>query len=59
MLWTGTALFATIRPRTFWSITQGWKSTREPSPAYFLFSRVGTGIFSVIGLFLLLRPYFH
>ncbi|WP_411898472.1 DUF6199 family natural product biosynthesis protein [Paenibacillus spiritus] len=31
-----------MKPRTFWSITQGWKSTREPSPAYFLFSRVGT-----------------
>ncbi|WP_372238266.1 DUF6199 family natural product biosynthesis protein [Paenibacillus sp. FSL R7-0273] len=59
VLWTGTALFATIRPRTFWSITQGWKATREPSCAYFIFTRIGTAIFAFIGLVLLLQPYLH
>ncbi|MDI4647484.1 DUF6199 family natural product biosynthesis protein [Cohnella hashimotonis] len=59
VLWTGIALFATFKPKTFWSITQGWKATREPSPAYFLFSRIGTAIFAVIGLVLLVQPYFH
>ncbi|GLX68053.1 hypothetical protein MU1_23980 [Paenibacillus glycanilyticus] len=59
VLWTGAALFAAIKPRTFWSITQGWKATREPSPAYFLFSRIGSGIFAAIGLVILISPYIH
>ncbi|WP_218154846.1 DUF6199 family natural product biosynthesis protein [Paenibacillus sp. UNC496MF] len=59
VLWTGAALFATIKPKTFWNITQGWKATREPSPAYFLFSRIGTAICACIGLVLLIQPYLH
>ncbi|MBY9078037.1 hypothetical protein KIH86_05950 [Paenibacillus sp. HN-1] len=59
VLWTFTAIFATIKPRLFWKITQGWKATREPSRAYFVLSAIGTGIFSLIGLTLLLLPYFH
>ena len=59
VLWTGAALFATIKPRTFWNITQGWKATREPSTAYFIFSRIGTAIFAVLGLILLIQPFFH
>ncbi|AIQ64012.1 hypothetical protein D3C87_1823410 [compost metagenome] len=58
-VWTFTAIFATIKPRLFWEITQGWKATREPSRAYFILSAIGTGFLSLIGLTLLLLPYFH
>ncbi|WP_376771883.1 DUF6199 family natural product biosynthesis protein [Paenibacillus rhizosphaerae] len=59
VLWTGAALFATIKPKTFWSLTQGWKATREPSTAYFIFSRIGTAICAILGLILLISPYLH
>ncbi|WP_420481866.1 DUF6199 family natural product biosynthesis protein [Cohnella zeiphila] len=59
VLWSGAALFATIKPKTFWNITQGWKATREPSTAYFVFSRIGTAICAAIGLVLLIQPYLH
>jgi hypothetical protein len=59
VLWTGTALFATLKPKTFWRITQGWKATSEPSTAYFVFSRIGTAICAIIGLVLLIQPYIH
>ncbi|WP_433620624.1 DUF6199 family natural product biosynthesis protein [Paenibacillus cellulositrophicus] len=59
VLWTGATLFATIKPKTFWSITQGWKATREPSTAYFMFSRIGTAICAILGLILLISPYLH
>ncbi|MBW5445501.1 hypothetical protein GE107_05420 [Cohnella sp. CFH 77786] len=59
VLWTGAALFATIKPKTFWRITQGWKAIREPSTAYFVFSRIGTAICAIIGLLLLIQPYLH
>lgn len=59
VLWTGTAVFATIKPRYFWQITQGWKAFKEPPKAYFVFSAIGTGIFAVIGLALLLLPFYH
>jgi multidrug transporter EmrE-like cation transporter len=59
VLWTGTALFVTLKPKTFWRITQGWKATSEPSTAYFVFSRIGTAICAIIGLVLLIQPYMH
>jgi len=59
VLWTGSALFATINPKTFWRLTQGWKATREPSTAYFVFSRIGTATCAIVGLILLIQPYIH
>jgi threonine/homoserine/homoserine lactone efflux protein len=59
VLWTGGALFITINPYYFWKVTQGWKALREPPKVYFLFMRVMGAIFTLIGLTILLLPYFH
>ncbi|MCL6460173.1 MAG: hypothetical protein K6T85_19455 [Gorillibacterium sp.] len=56
VLWTGAALFATIRPMYFWKITQGWKATKQPPKAYFVLSGIGTGICAIVGLTLLIYP---
>jgi hypothetical protein len=59
ILWTGLAVFATVKPLYFWRITQGWKATKEPPRAYFVMHGIGTAICAAIGILLLLLPYLH
>ncbi|MNI40629.1 hypothetical protein D3C73_948600 [compost metagenome] len=54
VVWTGAAVFAAIKPRTFWQITQGWKAFREPPRAYFVISAIGAAVLAAVGLMLLL-----
>jgi len=56
-LWTGIALFATINPYYFWKVTQSWKARKEPPKAYFLFSRIASGVLALFGLLILLLPH--
>ncbi|QJD83115.1 DUF6199 family natural product biosynthesis protein [Cohnella herbarum] len=56
-LWTGIALFATINPYYFWKLAQSWKALREPPRAYFVFQRIISGVFALIGLSILLLPH--
>jgi hypothetical protein len=57
VLWTGAALFATIKPKTFWRKIQGWNATRERSTAYSVFYRIGTALCALYGLVLLTLLY--
>ncbi|MNN76706.1 hypothetical protein D3C81_1931080 [compost metagenome] len=57
IIWTGAAVFAAIKPYSFWKITQGWKAVKEPPKAYFIFSAIGAAIFAAIGLTLLILPH--
>ena len=53
-IWVLLCVASIINPRYMWTLTQSWKATKEPSPAYFLFMR----IMSVIALLVMLSFFY-
>lgn len=40
IVWILLTCWVIVAPKSFWKITQSWKATREPKPAYFAMMRV-------------------
>ena len=50
IVWIGIALINAINPYFAWRITDSWKATKEPLPAYFLIRRIAGIVFTTIGI---------
>lgn len=40
VVWMVLTCWVIVAPKSSWKITQSWKATREPKPAYFAMMRV-------------------